>query len=216
MKYGEVTFTLFLEPPSVFHAIENEFQEIFSAVIIQNEFQEIFSNVIILYFKLVQFSSSRPLFRFPLTAISGLQTRMLVFLCLIVLDQNMIKLTQWKFYANVLSLICLEGYDGARWREETSESTPILAIKNINANKVYSFEQHLIVFLNAQLVLCVTIYIELTYVPFKKQKFSNYQIHPQKITESSSSKLNLHITVMVSLSLRNWKTMFTIIGECVR
>ena len=54
--------------------------------------------------------------------------------------------------------------------------------------------------------------IKLMYVPFKKQKFSNYQTHLWTITESSFSKLNLHTTVMVSLSLHNWKTMFASIG----
>ena len=41
-----------------------------------------------------------------------------------------------------------------RWSEETSYSTPILPIKNISANEVYSFEKTLIVFMNTRLVLC--------------------------------------------------------------
>ena len=54
--------------------------------------------------------------------------------------------------------------------------------------------------------------IELTYVPFKKQKFS--KIHLWAIAGSSFSKLNFHTSVMVLLSLRNWKTMFKSIGMC--
>ena len=38
-------------------------------------------------------------------------------------------------------------------------------------------------------------------MPFKKQIYSNYQIHFWTITESSSLKLNLHPMVMVSFSL---------------
>ena len=44
--------------------------------------------------------------------------------------------------------------EGEEAKKKTSDSAPILAMKNISANKVYSFEQHLIVFMNAWLVLC--------------------------------------------------------------
>ena len=54
----------------------------------------------------------------------------------------------------------------ARWQEKISDSAPILAIQNITANKVYSFEQHLVVFMNAWLVLCTEnthfIYVQCT------------------------------------------------------
>ena len=91
----------------------------------------------------------------------------------------------------------------ARWREETSDSAPFLAIKNINVNKVYSFKKHLNVFTNAWLVLCNE--NTLLKKPHKQQQLVRdiigYRINVRVIQETT-------VQLLLDTSLDNHRVFF--------